>query len=105
MWWIGIWMLIAMAGDAVAQTIITALPDVTVGSTRVLIRGVNPNRYALSCTNTSTTVHVRWGDHTVTATRGQQLRAGMAVEITSRGDIYMISESTPVVVSCTEETK
>ena len=79
--------------------------DVTVTGTATLIAAQNAFRYALNCTNNSTSVHVRWGDSTVTATTGQRLSASTAIEIQTRGPIYMISEGANVTVSCTEESK
>ena len=104
-----LWMvlLVSLAGASVswAQTNFTAKTDVTVTSTATLVLAGNAFRYALNCTNTDAGVHVRWGDSTVTATKGQQLRAGASIEILSKAPVYMISEGTDVTVSCTEETK
>lgn len=79
--------------------------DKTVTGTATLISAASPIRSALNCTNTHATVHVRWGDSTITATSGQQLRAGTAIEILNSAAIYMISEGVNVTVSCTEETR
>ncbi len=81
------------------------LGDVTVTGSATLIRPVDMSRYALSCTNNSTSVHVRWGNATVTATTGQRIPFNTAIQILSRGAIYMISEGANVTVSCTEEGK
>lgn len=85
----------------------TAVPktDVTVTNAATLVLAGNAFRYALNCTNNSATVHVRWGDATITATTGQRFPNGTAIQILSRGPIYMISEGANVTVSCTEEGK
>ena len=105
--WASIAMTVVMmwAAPVWAQTNFTAKDDVTVTSSATLVLAGNAFRYALSCTNTSASVHVRWGDSTVTASKGQQLRAGTSVEILSKSPVYMISEGANVTVSCTEETK
>lgn len=84
---------------------LTQVADVTVTGTATLIKAQREIRTALNCTNTHATVHVRWGDSAVTAVSGQQLRAGMAIEIENRAAVYMISEGVDVTVSCTEETR
>ena len=84
---------------------LTVIADVTVTGSATLISAANANRATLSCTNTSSTVHVRWGSASVTATTGQRVAAGSAIEIRNIGAIYMISEGANVTVSCTEETR
>lgn len=101
--------------DALAQGVVTtreASPtnletyaDVTVTGTATLVRAATINRVNLNCTNTSSSVHVRWGDSNVTATRGQQLRAGRSIQIPSSDAVYMISEGANVSMSCTEELR
>lgn len=88
-----------------AQTSITPLADVTVTNAATLIRGQDAFRYAISCTNHSATVAVRWGSSAVTAAIGQRIPAGGSIEILAKGPVYMISEGASVTVSCTEETK
>ena len=88
---------------ALAQTVAKPIADVTVTGTATLIKAKTDDRKALSCTNTSSSVHVRWGNSSVTAASGQRLSAGSAIEIVSKGAIYMISEGANVTVSCTEE--
>ena len=104
-----IWFLILLVGTpswAWAQgTTATPQADVTVSSAATLVKAGNGFRYALSCTNNSTSVHVRWGDATVTASTGQRIPFGTAIQILSRGPIFMISEGANVTVSCTEEQK
>lgn len=97
-------LLLPSAAGA-AGNIVVAKTDVTVTSAATLVLAINPVRATLSCTNTSASVHVRWGDATVTATKGQQLRAGLSIEIENSAPIYMISEGVDVTVSCTEETR
>lgn len=97
--------LVGVPGIAFAQANFESKTDVTVTSAATLVLAGNSFRYALNCTNTSASVNVRWGDSTVTATKGQQLRAGTSIEINSRAPVYMISEGANVTVSCTEETK
>lgn len=84
---------------------VTPNADVTVTGSATLISALNLNRSTLNCTNTHATVHVRWGSSAVTASTGQQLRAGNAVEIRNTGAVYMISEGANVTVSCTEEIR
>ena len=82
-----------------------AKADVTVTSSVTLVLAANRNRATLNCTNTHATVNVRWGGSDVTAAIGQQLRAGLSIEIRNTGDVYMISEGASVTVSCTEEVR
>lgn len=98
-------VLVLCSVPAWAQVNFLAKADVVVTGTATLVLAKNSFRYALNCTNTHATVHVRWGDSTVTATKGQRIPAGSAVEIRSTGAVYMISEGADVTVSCTEETK
>ena len=102
---LGILTLCLLSGVAWAQVNITPVADVSVTSAATLVKGQNAFRYALSCTNTHATVHVRWGSSAVTATTGQQIKAGASIEIRSTGPVYMISEGASVTVSCTEETR
>lgn len=98
-------MVIPVTSWAIEGRSLTQVADVTVTGTATLIKAQREIRTALNCTNTHATVHVRWGDSTVTASSGQQLRAGSAIEIENRAAVYMISEGANVTVSCTEETK
>ena len=97
-----------VAGSAWAQApqgkVNTPIADVTVGSAATLIAPLDSSRVALSCTNNDASVAVRWGSSAVTATSGQQLKAGASIEILSRDAVYMISEGATVTVSCTKET-
>lgn len=86
-------------------TRVTALADVSVTSSATLVNALDTTRVNLNCTNTSSSVHIRWGDSTVTSTKGQQIPAGTAVEISNVGDVYMISEGATVTVACTKETR
>lgn len=83
----------------------TVIADVTVTGSATLISADNANRATLNCTNTSGSVNVRWGGATVTATTGQRIPFGAAIEIRNIGAVYMISEGANVTVSCTEETR
>lgn len=99
-------ILLLAASEASAQsTGSQAVPiaDVPVTSAATLVKAQNAFRRSLSCTNTHATVHVRWGDSTVTASVGQRIPAGTSIEISIRGPIYMISEGATVTMSCTEE--
>lgn len=98
-------VLLGVPSAGWAQTNFESKTDVTVTSSATLVLAGNSFRYALNCTNTSASVNVRWGDSTVTASKGQQFRAGTSIEINSRAPVYMISEGANVTVSCTEETK
>ena len=97
-------LLCAAPAWAVGDKIV-AVSDVTVTNSATVVKAGNGNRLALSCTNTSGSVNVRWGDSTVTATKGQQLKAGASIAIENRDAVYMISEGANVTVSCTEETR
>jgi len=81
------------------------IPDVTVTSSATLIVANESGRVRLSCTNHDPTVDVRWAGPDVTATRGQKFPADRTIEIQGQSAIYMISEDTAVVVSCTKEIK
>lgn len=93
----------AWAQDPAALAV--PLADVSVTGTAVLMDANTFTRASLSCTNHSTTVNVRWGDATVTASQGQRFPAGSSIEIRIKGPIYMISEGAAVTVSCTRETR
>lgn len=81
---------------------ITSITDATVTSSApVIISASNQNRAALNCTSSDL---VRWGNSSITATKGQQIPVGGAVEIRNTGAIYMIAESDTATVSCTEES-
>ena len=88
-----------------AVTIGPVIADVTVTGSATLVKDGNAKREFLSCTNNHASVNVRWGASDVTATGGQRIPFGATVEIKNRAPVYMISEGTDVVVSCTEETR
>jgi hypothetical protein len=96
-------LVLATSAFAAESQMIAAKADVTVSNTATLVVAKNRNRTALSCTNTSASVHVRWGGSDVSATKGQRIPAGAAAEIRNSGAIYMISEGADVTVACTEE--
>jgi len=77
------------------------LNDVTVTGSPTLVAAANANRVSLSCTKHSPDVNVRWGNASVGLTAGQ--RWLVAGEIRNPAAVYMISESSNVVFSCTEE--
>jgi len=77
------------------------LADITVNSSATLIDADRPGRFALRCYNTHATVHVRWGNFSVTAAKGQRIPALTSIEIRATGPIYMISEGADVTMSCT----
>lgn len=83
---------------------ITPLADITVTGSATLIHAADSSRIALNCTNSDSSVNVRWGNASVTATTGQRIAAGSAIEIKNIGAVYMISEGANVTVSCTKET-
>lgn len=76
--------------------------DVTVTSTATLVCPANENRVNCTCVNTGTD-DVRYGDSTISATKGARIGAGQPAEIRVRGEIYMISEGLDVTVACTQE--
>lgn len=80
---------------------VVARSDIAVTTTAALIAASNGNRAALNCTTTDT---VRWGDSSVTATKGQRIVANGSVEIKNTAAVYMIAESAGATVSCTEES-
>jgi hypothetical protein len=82
---------------------VVAIADVTVTSAATLVDAASAFRTVLSCTNH--TVAVRWGDSTVTATKGQRIPIGATAEIYNRDAVYMISEGANSTVSCTKETR
>lgn len=100
---VGMWLMLMAPAVFGQGTTSTPIADKTVTGSATLIKAHNGLRYALNCTNNSTTVAVRWGDSSVTATTGQRLPAGTSIEIRTRGAVYMISEGADVTVSCTEE--
>jgi hypothetical protein len=84
---------------------IVPLADVSVAGTATPVALADPMRLALNCTNTSSSVHVRWGSASVAATTGQRLPAGSAIEIRNTAAVYMISEGASVTISCTKELR
>lgn len=105
--------ILVLADQALAQNTviqvggsrITPIADVTVTGTATLIQDADPQRITLSCTNTSSSVNVRWGSSSVTASTGQRIPFGTAIEIRNIGAIYMISEGANVTVACTKEAR
>lgn len=94
------------AVPALGQGAALPIADITVTGTPTLVRSDAPPAYTdVSCTNHHATVHVRWGDASVTATKGQRIAAGATVEIPARPPLYMISEGVDVTVSCTVTLK
>ena len=83
---------------------VTPRSDVTVSSTATQVLAASQGRIVASCTNTSSADHVRWGDSSVTAAKGQRLPAGASIEIFTTAAVYMIAEGSDVGISCTEET-
>lgn len=81
------------------------LDDITVTASAGLVYTPNNDLIRLSCTNHSASINIRWGDSTVTATKGQRIPAGASVEIASRAKIYMITESSTATLSCTVELR
>ena len=75
--------------------------DVTVSTTAVIIAAANSLRASLNCT---TTADVRWGDASISSTKGQLIPANASIEIKNTDGIYMIAEVADATVSCTEET-
>jgi hypothetical protein len=99
-------LLSCWSAEAIAQgLLIIPKADVTVSGSATLVLAANTLRHALRCSNTSASGAVRWGDSTVSATRGQRIPAGASIKILFKGDVYMISEGASVTVSCTEETR
>jgi hypothetical protein len=103
-------VMLALAGAVVWAEVspgsrVVPIADKTVTSATTAIVSANQNRLALSCTNTSASVNVRWGSASAASTTGQRIAAGAAVEIRNTAAIYMISEGASVTVSCTEELR
>lgn len=85
---------------------LTPYADVTVTSgAAVVVCPLDPIRKFCNARNMSADTAVRWGDSSVTATRGQQLKAGEPIEINAASAVYMISEGDDVTVSRTAETR
>lgn len=76
--------------------------DVTVTSTATLVCPSNDNRVNCTCVNTGADA-VRYGDSTISATKGARIAAGNPAEIRVRGNIYMVSEGADTTLACTEE--
>jgi len=79
-----------------------SLSDVTVTATATLVCPANDNRVNCTCVNIGT-ANVRYGDSTLSASKGARIGAGQPAEIRVRGAIYMISEGADTEVTCTEE--
>ncbi len=80
-----------------------AKAEVTVTGTPTLVCASNDLRVNCTCRNIGA-ADVRYGDITITTTKGAQIKAGEPAEIRLRGNIYMISEGADTTVACTEET-
>jgi hypothetical protein len=101
-------LVLLAAAPAVAQvgsTRLVTFADVTVTGAVTTVRAANSSRVALNCTNNDAAVNVRWGDTSITASRGQRLRANGTLTYSGTAAVSMISEGANVVVSCTEETR
>lgn len=85
-------------------TTVTPLNDVTVTNVATQIRFASTSRVALNITNLSGSTGVRWGDSSVTATKGQRIGPGQSAQITATAAVFMISEDVNVSISLTEET-
>lgn len=101
---VGLMLFAPTIGGAQTPKQIFSVTDVTVTGSATLIKAANFDRTSLSCTNTGL-VNVRWGDSTITNTKGQQLKSGLSIEIRNTGPVYMISEGANTTVACTEETR
>lgn len=76
--------------------------DVTVTGTATVVCPANDNRVTCTCVNLGATA-VRYGDSTISATKGAQIPSLTPAEIRVRGAVYMISEGADTTVACTEE--
>lgn len=76
--------------------------DVTVTATATLVCPANDNRINCTCVNIGADA-VRYGDSTLSATKGARISAGNSAEIRVRGNIYMVSEGADTTVACTDE--
>lgn len=76
--------------------------DVTVTNTATLVCPANDNRVNCTCVNTGVDA-VRYGDSTISATKGARIGAGQPAEIRVRGAIYMVSEGADTELACTQE--
>jgi hypothetical protein len=84
---------------------LTLIADKTVTTSATLIAVGNRDRAALNCTNNDAAIAIRWGDSSVTISKGQRIPANASIEIKSSQGIYMAAESSSVTVSCTEESR
>lgn len=81
------------------------LAAVTVTTAATLVCPAMPNRVGCNCHNNDTTIHVRFGDSTVTSTTGARFSAGADGAFTSSNSIHMAAESSSVTITCTDERK
>lgn len=79
-----------------------SISDVTVTATATLVCPANDNRVTCTCVNLGAE-DVRYGDSTISATKGARIGAGQPAEIRVRGAIYMISEGLDTTLACTQE--
>lgn len=100
-----------MAGQSAAQTVdrwspppkwMVSISDVTVTTAATLVCPANDNRVNCTCVNIGAAA-VRYGDSTISATKGARIGVGQTAEIRVRGAIYMISEGVSTDLACTEE--
>lgn len=98
-------LAITMATSAMASVLQTFADVPVLGTAATLIDAANGARVSLSCTNTSATIHIRVGDSNVTATRGEQLRAGLSFTTDVTGPVYGFSEGATVTLSCTRTVR
>lgn len=104
-------ILLAVVCPVFAQNVTTNPPrfnppgnDVTVTGTATLVCPLNLNRTFCNVTIGDDSA-VRWGDSTVTTSRGQRIKAGASIQIPSRDAVYMITEDVSVVATITEEVR
>jgi len=81
----------------------TELADIPVPNTRTLLRPADHHRVALVPTNNDAAVNVRIGGQGVGPAQGVRLFASSSMRVTSRAEIYAISEGATVTLSMTEE--
>lgn len=105
----GLWLLVGVSSSfaqvdrwSTPPRYAIALADVTVTSSPTLVCASDDNTVNCTCRNTGADA-VRYGDITVTATKGARIAAGEPVEIRVRGNVYMISEGASTTLSCTKE--
>lgn len=79
----------------------TPLADITVTTTATLIDTSNSSRATLNCT---VNTEIRWGDSSVTSTKGNRVGANIPFSIRNQGVVYFAATASTGTASCTRES-